>query len=144
MTAHAGVLSLEYESGTLRSIRLGEQKILRGIYVTIRDQNWGTIPGVLRDTNIDICAKTFDIRFTSEHRQKNIGFVWRGTIKRAADNTILFEFHGEALTTFKSNRIGFCVLHPGSVAGTPCIIEHGDGRFEEGGFPLFISPPSRI
>src|SRR5687768_11547317 len=89
---HAGVLSLEYESGTLRWIRLGEQEILRGIYAAIRDQNWGTIPGVLRDTNVDIRAKTFDIRFTSEHRQKDIGFVWCGTIKGAADNAILFEF----------------------------------------------------
>jgi D-apionolactonase len=136
---YAGVLSLEYESGTLRWIRLGEQEILRGIYVAIRDQNWGSIPGVLRDTNVDIRAKTFDIRFTSEHRQNDISFVWRGTIKRAADNTILFEFHGEALTTFKSNRIGFCVLHPGSVAGMHCIIEHADGRFEGSRFPLFIS-----
>ncbi len=39
----AGPLTLSYEAGDLRYIKLGEHEILRRIYVAIRDRNWGTI-----------------------------------------------------------------------------------------------------
>ena len=39
----AGPLSLAYQDGDLRFIRLGDREILRRIYVAIRDRNWGTV-----------------------------------------------------------------------------------------------------
>ncbi|NJR12419.1 hypothetical protein HC776_00565 [bacterium] len=43
-------------------------------------------------------------------------------------------------STFKKNRIGFCVLHDASLAGQPCVIEHTDGRFITGQFPAEVAP----
>ena len=47
---------------------------------------------------------------------------------------------GEALSTLRKNRIGFCILHPMACAGLPCTISHVDGSVERGAFPTYISP----
>ena len=40
----AGPLSLFYDNGDLRYIRLGEYEVIRRIYAAVRDRNWRTIP----------------------------------------------------------------------------------------------------
>lgn len=132
----AGALSMYYEAGTLRSIRLGDHEIVRGIYAAVRDQNWGTVPATLTVTKLDVGDSRFDIAFTSDHGL----FVWNGTISGAEDGTVQFTFDGEARQAFKRNRVGFCVLHPMEVAGAACAIEHTDGSTEQGAFPQSISP----
>ena len=47
---------------------------------------------------------------------------------------------GEALSTFRRNRIGFCVLHPMDCAGVSSRIEKIDGTVEESTFPISIAP----
>ena len=49
----AGPLALTYENGDLRYIRLGDCEILRRIYVAVRDRNWGTVPPVLSDLQVN-------------------------------------------------------------------------------------------
>lgn len=139
-TLRAGQLTMEYEAGQLRYIRLGSHEIIRGIYAAVRDQNWGTIPFELRDLNIDVHADSFTITFTSHHQQHDIHYVWLGSITGTADNTIRFTFAGEALSTFNRNRIGFCVLHPMAVSGQSVNVEHIDGTTERGAFPVFVQP----
>ncbi|MBK8034403.1 MAG: hypothetical protein IPK17_33865 [Chloroflexi bacterium] len=140
VTLTAGALRVEHEAGTLRYLRLGNHEIVRGIYAAVRDHNWGTIPAVLRDLRIDQRADSFTITFTSEHQQGDLHFVWRGTIEGTAESTVTFRFDGEALTSFRRNRIGFCVLHPMTLAGQAVEIEHVDGTTEQGAFPQAISP----
>ena len=136
----AGALTAVYEAGMLRYIRAGGTEIVRAVYAAVRDHNWGTIPAVLRDVRVDSRDDSFDITFTSDHRQGDIHFVWKGAIRGSADSTITFTFDGEALTSFQRNRIGFCVLHPEAVAGAACAIEHVDGSVEGGAFPQDIQP----
>jgi len=140
VTLTAGKLTMEFEAGMLRYLRLGSHEIVRGIYAAVRDHNWGTIPAELRDVNMDIRADSFAISFTSDHQQGDIHFAWRGTITGTADSTVQFTFDGEALTGFKRNRIGFCVLHPMDVAGKAVAVEHVNGATEQGAFPQMISP----
>lgn len=135
----AGKLSMLYEDGTLRYVRVGEHEILRQIYCAVRDQNWGTISPQLSDAVMNIQSDHFNITYTSTHQHKDIHFVWRGSIIGDA-NGVTFTMDGEALSTFKRNRIGFCVLHPMSVAGNACTIEHVDGTHTHGHFPVHISP----
>ena len=48
---------------------------------------------------------------------------------------------GKALSAFRRNRIGFCVLHPVPVCvGKPCVVQTTDGHTESGAFPDLISP----
>ncbi|MBK9123493.1 MAG: hypothetical protein IPM16_10310 [Chloroflexi bacterium] len=136
----AGQLTLQYEAGMVRYVRLGTIEVLRAIYAAVRDRNWGTVPGELRDVQLEQFTDSFRLSFVSDHQQGTVHFRWSGVITGTADSTLTFEFDGEALTAFQRNRIGFCVLHPMDLAGVPLTIEHTDGSLTESVFPRDIAP----
>ncbi len=136
----AGPLSLIYDNGSLRMVKLGGQEVLHQIYSAVRDQNWGTIPGQLSDVRIDRQPASFHIHYRSEHKHGEIHFVWTGDISGTPDGTVTFSMDGAALSTFNRNRIGFCILHPINCAGKACTIEDVDGNTYEGAFPREIAP----
>jgi hypothetical protein len=124
----------------LRYIRLGEHEILRHWYVAVRDHNWDTIPFTLSNVQVNSRADSFDIVFTTSHRQKEIDFAWQGQITGDAQGTIRFVMDGQVNRTFRRNRIGFCVLHPMTCAGLPVEWVKVDGTREQSVFPQTISP----
>ena len=136
----AGPLSLVYEAGCLRRIRLGEQEIMRRVYVAIRDQNWGTAPDELSNVEMEIGADAFHIRYDVSNRLHDVDFVWRGEITGEADGTIHFRMDGEARADFLRSRIGFCVLPPMTCAGHQARITHVDGTEDASAFPQTIAP----
>jgi D-apionolactonase len=136
----AGPISLLFSNGDLRQLRVNGVEIIQRIYVAVRDHNWGTVPITLRDLVIDDHGSSFSITFTAVHKQNDIGFTWEGTIAGNKDGSISFTMDGRADTTFRRNRIGFCVLHPASCAGAACILEHSDGSQSASQFPTLISP----
>ncbi len=137
----ADPLSLVFEGGDLRYIRLGDREVLRRVYVAVRDRNWGTVPAVLSDMRIDAGSDSFSISYHAKHKHADIEFAWEGSITGDSGGTITCSMDGTARSTFLRNRIGFCVLHPiRECAGQPCTIEHADGSTEHGEFPLYISP----
>jgi D-apionolactonase len=145
ITLRAGPLSLIYESGDLRYIRLGRREILRRVYVALRDRNWGTVLPVLSNVQIAQADDAFQISYDVEHRQGEIDFGWRGSITGDAYGTIRFVMEGVARSTFLRNRIGFCVLHPiHECAGTDCRLEHVDGTVETTRFPQYIAPQALV
>jgi len=91
----AGPLSLIYESGDLRYIRLGQREILRRVYVAVRDRNWGTVLPVLSNVQIQQAADSFQISYDVDNRQDQIDFFWRGTIAGDAQGTISFAMEGQ-------------------------------------------------
>jgi len=136
----AGPLSLIYEAGDLRYIRLGGREVIRRIYAAVRDRNWGTIPGQLQNVKMDVREDSFHISYDSEHKQREIHFLWHGEIAGESDGTIRFTFDGEARTTFLRNRIGFCVLHPiQECAGATCRVEYIDGTSKTAVFPGLVA-----
>ncbi len=136
----AGPLSLVYENGDIRTIKLGGYEILRRVYVAIRDHNWGTVSPTLSNVEMDIARDAFTITYNVENVEGDIDFFWRGTITGGADGTVRIEMDGIARSSFQRNRVGFCVLHPSDCAGTAARIEHVDGQVEESAFPNFIAP----
>lgn len=137
----AGPLALDYQGGDLRYIRLGDREIIRRLYVAVRDQYWGTVTGVIQDEQIDQRSDAFTIRFTAEHQQDEIHFVWQAQIEGRADGSISFALQGEALSSFLRNRIGFCVLHPlRECMGAQATIHHVDDTSSEAQFPELIAP----
>ena len=136
----AGPLQLLFEGGDLRTIRLGNQEILRRVYVAVRDHNWNTIPLRLTNVEMEVERDAFRIAYDARHHEGSIDFSWHGTITGDQKGTIAFTMHGAANATFRRNRIGFCVLHPSVCAGQPCLVEHADGTTEGGVFPDQISP----
>lgn len=137
----AGPLSLVYEEGDLRYIRLGDREILRRVYVAIRDRNWGTILPRFSRVQMDVKRESFRISYEVENKQGEIDFYWRGTLTGDEGGNIRFAMEGVARSTFLKNRIGFCVLHPvRECAGQPCVVEQVDGKVLKSSFPGSISP----
>jgi len=137
----AGPLSLIYEQGDLRYIKLGDREIVRRIYAAVRDRNWGTILPVLSNVQIEAGADSFTITYDVVNQQGEIDFVWQGKITGDAQGTITFSMDGEARSTLWRNRIGFCILHPiRECAGARCAIERVDGSIEHSTFPRYIAP----
>jgi D-apionolactonase len=137
----AGPVTLQFEQGDLRYLRLGETEILRRIYVAVRDRNWRTLEGRMSNLQIETGERTFSIRYTMEHDDGGIRFTWDAVITGDINGRIRFDMAGRAGSTFLTNRTGFCVLHPITpCAGHPCIIEHPDSSSTRGVFPQRISP----
>ncbi len=136
----AGPLSVSYAAGDIRYIKLGEHEILRRVYAAVRDHNWETIAPQISNEQVETQSDSFQVIFNVEHLQNDINFVWQGRITGTADGTITFSFDGEARSTFRRNRIGFCVLHPTNCAGLDCTVQHVDGSLTGGQFPQHISP----
>jgi len=139
----AGPLSmaLHVESAFLRHIRLGRREVLRGIYVALRDQNWGTLEPEISGLSVDRGREDFRISFTARCRRGGIDFLWKGLLTGSPEGTIEYAMEGRARTTFLRNRIGFCILHPiRECAGRPCVVEKTDGTIQRGAFPGSISP----
>ena len=137
----AGNVSLFYEAGFLRYINVEGVEVLRMINYYIRDHNWGTIPMTISNEKIEKKASSFRITYESENRQGDIEFKWSCAIEGKEDSSISFEIEGEALHSFRRNRLGFTVLHPiKPCAGKECTITHSDLSKEVQKFPEHIAP----
>jgi hypothetical protein len=138
----AGPLRMVFlpEEGAVRWIHVGEHEVLRGIHAPVRDRGWGTVPPRVEDLRVERGEHAFRVAFVVRCRGGEVDFRWRGELTGTPDGTLEFTFDGEALADFARNRIGFCVLHPASVSGAACAIEHVDGTIEATCFPEEIQP----
>jgi hypothetical protein len=124
----------------LRYIRLGDKEIVRRVYVAVRDHNWGTIAMRITNLAIDAGRESFAIAYDADHVEGNINFHWKATIIGTAEGEVRFAMQGEVRSTFRRNRIGFCVLHPPECAAMPCRIVQESGTVIEKPFPKYIAP----
>ncbi|MCA9876630.1 MAG: hypothetical protein KC442_02575 [Thermomicrobiales bacterium] len=138
-TLHAGPLTAVLESGDLRYVRLGDDLVVLRLYAAVRDHNWNTIEPRYTRYEVEDGGDHFTVRYTAEHVTGDIDFVWDGVITGSADGVIRAEMDGRARRDFLKNRIGWCVLHPMTLAGVPASTETPDG-IVNGQFPDLISP----
>ncbi len=137
----AGPLSLFFEQGELRHINLGDNEVLRRIYVAVRDRHWRSIPPIITQISHEVDSSSFKILLTVQHKEEDIDFSWDGLILGSSDGDITFAMQGVAHSTFLRNRIGFCVLHSTlEFAGRACTLEKIDGSLDQAVFPRSISP----
>ncbi len=140
LRVQAGPLSAWYAAGELRYVRWGEREVARRIYVAVRDRNWGTVPPVVADEDLDVRADRFRLRFTVRHQQADIDFAWLGDITGEPDGAITFAMQGQARGRFWRNRIGFCLLHPPREAAGAKVRLHKAEGMQETAFPRWIAP----
>jgi hypothetical protein len=130
----------ETDTGFLRKIARGETEIVRAIYAAVRDENWNTVEPSIEVLSVHIEENEFQVDFYVLCQSAGICFCWSGSIE-AHGPKLTFTFQGEARSTFRKNRIGFCVLHPiRECAGLPCLIQDTGGKWSEALFPEYISP----
>ena len=143
LNLRAGLLSLLFEPDTVwaRRLSLGGVEVVRAIYAAVRDRSWGTVTPRIESLETEAAPDSFRLRFGVSCRDGEIDFYWRGDISGTASSEIVFDFDGEARSTFLRNRLGLCVLHPlATCAGHPCEVEHVDGSVKAGAFPAMIAP----
>ena len=137
----AGPVQVRYEAGFLRYLTLNGQEVVRMIYFAVRDHLWQTAQLSITNEVITHTVDSFRIDYQWHTYDLGIQITGGVVIEGARDGSISFDFYGEAVNQFASNRVGICVLHPlDGVTGEPCQITHPDGRHTDGRFPRFISP----
>jgi hypothetical protein len=144
----AGPLRALFDGGDLRYLRVGDEEVVRRIYVGVRDGRWGTVKPRVTDVRAEQAGPDwFEVSFAAEHVRDEVNFAWRGRIEARAERAaggeavvVTYEMDGFARRAFETNRTGVCVLHPLDLTGTPCMIEHSDGTRDEARFPLEIDP----
>ncbi|MFN7119019.1 MAG: hypothetical protein ACK4TA_19630 [Saprospiraceae bacterium] len=138
---HAGPLQMYYKNGFLRYMRQDDVEVLRMLYFAVRDENWNTIPLHILHEEVNIYADHFSIHYEGRCQQNRIDYAWKCNIEGNSDGSITFEIHGEALSDFLRNRIGFCVLHPiKAYAGRAVTITHTNHTTTNYIFPKYIDP----
>lgn len=134
-------LTCSYEQGVLRYIRHGTTELIRMIYCAVRDADWGTAACDITDEHIQQKKDSFTIIFTAHYRQNDIAYKAACRIEGRSDDTIVFEISGEALTFFKTSRIGLCMHLPvKEFPGVPVTVIHPSGERTIAGFPEKICP----
>lgn len=136
----AGGLTVELEETEVRAARAGDAEVLCGLYMAVRDERWGTVPGHASNFVINRGDDEFTVEFDMTHRDPSVAFSWRGKLDGHHSGTISYELAGVAAKAFKYCRIGFCLLHPPSeCAGQPYRGRSPKGAVE-GTLPVLIGP----
>ena len=137
-----GPLTVGYEEGAFRYFRWGDHEILRMVYVSLRDENWGTLAPIRSNEECIIGDDNFRIRYDCRYeRDSAMLFSWQVTAEGTAAGEFTMTIDGLAHQPFLRNRAGFCILHPiQNTAGQPCQLLHPDGHWETTRFPKLISP----
>jgi hypothetical protein len=136
---HAGPVTAVLEGGDLRYVRLGDDLVVLRLYAAVRDHNWNTIEPRFTRYEVEDGGDHFTVRYSAEHVSPDVDFAWDGVFTGSADGVIRAEMDGQARRDFMKNRIGWCVMHPMELAGTPASTETPDG-IVDGQFPDLISP----
>lgn len=131
---------MSYENGSVRWIKTGSVEIVRMIYSAVRDHNWETIKPEIIDEKIQQTEAGFQVDFRVKYKKGNINFEAEYIIS-GTENQLIFEMKGKAKSTFMTNRVGFCALHPiKECSGKTCTVFHPVGATEKTVFPELISP----
>ncbi|MGL4631862.1 MAG: hypothetical protein ACRCVT_11735 [Leadbetterella sp.] len=138
----AGNIDLSYQDGFLRQFKIGSTEVLRMINFSLRDANWGNYIPSIKNEKINAQADSFDITFSADYEwEGDLIFTWQVVILGTSASEITFEICGKATQTFKTNRAGFCVLHPlENLVGENVHITHADQSVSTSVFPFEIAP----
>lgn len=141
----AGSLDAFLEEGNLRYISFAGREIIRMIYPAVRIEGWLTVSPTISAMHLEVLSDRFVVQYTADYLQNEVHFRAKYRIAGGTDGTIDFEMEGQALSTFRKNRIGFCVLHPlDGCAGQACLTGHSNGSTSQRQFPQIISPHQPI
>ncbi|HEX7811579.1 MAG TPA: hypothetical protein VF460_06690 [Burkholderiales bacterium] len=138
---NAGPMTVEFDNGQLRYLKVDGIEVLRAVGFLIRDRNWGTATPEISNLKIDQRADGFTVSFHAVCRIESQELSYDAKIDGSKDGNLVFTGTAVPKTDFLTARTGFVVLHPlKGVAGFPLEIEHVDGKVEKGKFPELVNP----
>jgi D-apionolactonase len=142
----AGGLEVHVGHAGIRRLRCGGADLLSA-QVAVRDSNWGTVPGITDAFEATPGTDGYLARWHVAHRDDDLQFEWDAQLDvRAAgpgSAELTFTVDGVARRDFMANRIGICVLHPLTMAGTTIGVRKHD-RWLPVHLPAAISPDAPV
>src|SRR5260370_1254067 len=116
----AGPMSVEFDNGQLRYLKVNGVEVLRAVGFLVRDENWGTYTSAISNLKIDQRADSFSVSFHAVCRRPDQEIAYEARIEGTRDGNLVFDGTAIPKTDFKTARTGFVVLHPlKGVAGYP-------------------------
>ena len=115
-------------------------EMIRAISFIVRDRNWGTYEPAIADLVVEELEDRFRVAYSAVAKDASQGFAYEAEITGSADGSLRFAAKGRALNDFLTNRTGFVVLHPASVAGKTARVTETKGRAFDTKFPELIDP----
>jgi hypothetical protein len=140
----AGSLTCRFCNGALKDIRWNDVEVVRAISYLFRDKDWATSPSTVERLNLHQGANGFRVDFHLQIRTPQGSLPVAVEIEGEASGRLTFEATATPDVSLMTNRCGFVLLHPASVAGQRLLVEHTDGVWEETTFPLRISPSQPV
>ena len=139
-TLSAGALTVEFDNGQLRYLRIGGVEVLRAIAFLVRDENWGTYTPTLSKLHIEQDSGAFRVSYRAVCGGADRQIAYEAAIEGNAEH-LTFTASATPKTDFPTARTGFVVLHPlQGVVGHAVAVEHVDGSVETSKFPELINP----
>lgn len=135
-----GRLAFDLVGGNVRAICVDGVEMIRGIQYLVRDRDWGTLNPRIHSLRVDQSDGRVEIGYGAECVGPGGERLAYGATIAAFEDRLMFSVEAQAAGDITLNRLGFCVLHPAAVAGSPLRVEHGDGTIEESVFPELIEP----
>jgi hypothetical protein len=140
-TLTAGPIRMKFQDGELRYLYVGQKEIVRRIYFAVRDEKWQTPMPTFSRVDVEKQADHFRIGLEATCKSDTVDYAWTGEIIGRADGEITFRVTGTPAKTFKSNRIGLCVLFGAdSLAGQAFEALDADDKATAGQFPDLVLP----
>jgi len=124
----AGSARADRDGVDLRGVFWGDEEVLRRLYFAVRDPNWATL--------VPESVTPFPV-------EQGVGFGWHARFKlrtgevwvrveiKLDDESLIGSMEARADSEVSYNRIGWCVLLPLSLAGTPVTLRTADGDVPE-------------
>ncbi|HWH49148.1 MAG TPA: hypothetical protein VN664_15205 [Burkholderiales bacterium] len=137
----AGPMSVEFDNGQLRYLKVNGVEVLRAVGFLVRDENWGTYTPAISSLKIDQRADGFSLSFHAVCKRRDQEIAYDAKIEGTREGNLVFDATAIPRTDFKTARTGFVVLHPlKGVAGFPVEVEHVDGKMVKDKFPELVNP----
>jgi D-apionolactonase len=134
-----GDLQVTIDGVDLRDIRWQGLEAVRRIYPVFQDRNWTNRPLRINEFTVDSSSDFVNIEASGTGSFDAAALRWR-VHAQLSETGIEYHFTAETTSSFLRNRLGLCVLHPMSAAGSTCQVEHIDGSATNAAFPEAISP----
>lgn len=142
-TLHAGDVSAVIDAGALRRLTFGPVELVRQIDFPVRDQNWATLPPLVKSETLDELPDGF--RYRRCFDVDGGALSCSVTYEVNADGTVTATGEATATRDFTTNRTGFTLLHPiMGVAGKPVVVTTSDSSVQTSIIPEMISPAQPI
>jgi hypothetical protein len=124
---------VEEETGFVREVRYGSERLAVAIYSAVRAPDWGTYPVALSD------LRWGEAWCSWVSQAEGAPFRWKTEVEVGGDG-FRMSIDGTPSETFQTCRTGLCLLHPLSVCGTEVVVRHVDGSEERSVFPTLVAP----